>query len=322
MEPLEIMNRQRIRIRFDGPDLADHSIDVALLGPALTGLGSLLESANEVVNGGSVKTRVQIKADIQANCVTLDFEVIQGFVDSFRNLLGNSDVRTAKEIFEWLGIISGAGGFSVWAVYRWIMANRKPGQDMKIEKQDNSCTISISGTGNQIHVDQQVLQIARNPEVQESFRRMLRPLKSRGIDKVTFVGDSDETVITREEASAVLQASPGDIGVDIHPQTLRGHITIHSPTFDATSKKWKFKWNSRVETIDISQTDIADQVMQRGMVRLGDAFEVEMEVIEKKLKTGYKQYFKVIRVIAFKPNDDYQRDIPFGDAEENDSDDA
>lgn len=84
---------------------------------------------------------------------------------------------------------------------------------------------------------------------------------------------------------------------ELEPQTIIGHIVIHGLTFDSNAKKWDFKYNNSVESIDISDVEIASLIVARGKVSIGDAFKVKMEVVEKKTKTGYKNTFKAVELI-------------------------
>lgn len=306
------MNKEKLRIRFDGPAMSEHCMDVSVLGPSLTGLGELLRSANKNVNGGEVNVQVVMNADVEANCVTLDFSVLQGWYDSIKQLLGTEHVKTAKDILEWVGLIAGGAGsmLTVWKVYQWIVKNREPGQTLTSTKEGGTVVITISGNNNTVRIGSPVYALASDPNVQASFRELLSPLKQDGIEEATFIHGNQEVVITKEEARPVLEASPADLDLEIDPQIIKGHIVIHAPTFDQGAKNWKFKWNGRVETIDISRTNIAATIVERGKVVIGDAFEVRMEVIEKRLKSGYKQYFKVLEVLKFKPNPETQLDLP------------
>lgn len=297
------LNHESLRIRFDGPALADHSMDVSVLGPSLTGLGQLLKAANRQVNGEDVNVRVVMNADVEANCVTMDFQILQGIGETVMQLLGNSHVKTAKEILEWLGLINYAGSstLAVWGFLKWL-AQRRPGEKVTTVDQGDSVEISISGSGNHVTVSRPVYNLALDPSVQDAFLQLLRPLKEPGIESATFVNKKAEVAVSNAEAQLVMDATPADLDPRSEPQTITGHIVIHQPTFDPLSKKWKFKWNGRVESIDISNTDIADTVLKRGGVRVGDAYKVKMEIMEKRMKNGcYKQYFKVIEVLKFVP---------------------
>lgn len=316
MEKVAIMNSEKIRLRFDGPALAEHSIDVSVLGPSLTGLGELLRAANVVANGKDVKVSVVMNADVEANCVTMDFAVIQSIFESISKLLGTDQVKNAKEILEWLGILStgvGVTTLTVWKLYAWVAKNRKPGQKITTTTEEGKVVININGTGNTVNVDPMVYKLAADPRVRSGYLQLMSPLGEPGIEEAAFVHNSDEILITQEEAKPVLEAGEVDLDLDVDPQIVEGHIVIYSPVLVANAKTWKFKWNDRVESINIGKSNIAQTILDRGKVVVGDAFRVKMEVVEKRRKKqGYKQHFTVIEVLEFKPFDgSAQGALPF-----------
>ncbi len=60
----EEVSRENLKIRFDGPALGEHSMDVTVLGPSLTAFGELLRDANRKINGNDTNVRVQLHADL------------------------------------------------------------------------------------------------------------------------------------------------------------------------------------------------------------------------------------------------------------------
>lgn len=300
MTQTTIMKREKLRIRFDGPALDSHTIDVGILGKSLTGLGELLKHANKVVNDDKVDVRVEMKADIEANCVTMDFAVVMSFYEAIVSFVENDHVKSAKEILEWIGITGGAA-FTAWKLFVWISSNREPGQKVTTKKDGDVVTICIEEGRKEIKVPIEVYNIADNPACQKAFLDLISPLQHEGITEATFQGNASEVSITQSEARTVSDAIEAGIGVSVDPQIIEGHIQIYAPTFNPEAKKWKFKWNGRVETIDISGTNIAKSVMERGNIRIGDAFRVRMEIIEKRTGTSFKQHFRVIEVLDFVP---------------------
>ncbi len=90
------MSQENLQLRFDGPGLRDHAMDVTLLGPSLFAFGELCIGANQVLNGEKATIRLLVKADMVANCVTIDLQVIQMLWEPTKSLVGNIDVATAS----------------------------------------------------------------------------------------------------------------------------------------------------------------------------------------------------------------------------------
>ena len=56
-------SRAKAIIRYDGPALAAHEMDVHELAPALLAFGDLCKTANQIFNGDSATVRILVKAD-------------------------------------------------------------------------------------------------------------------------------------------------------------------------------------------------------------------------------------------------------------------
>jgi hypothetical protein len=80
------------------------------------------------------------------------------------------------------------------------------------------------------------------------------------------------------------------------PQTILGHIQVYSACFEKVDK-WKFKYNDKIETIDINESDITTYM--NGKFINGDTFYVQMEIVERKTAKGYINDYKIIKIINF-----------------------
>ena len=89
---------------------------------------------------------------------------------------------------------------------------------------------------------------------------------------------------------------------EYEPQEVEAMLTIYSPVFDQEASKWKFLYEGGRITVDISETDIAAGVMDRGGVSVSDRYKVLMEVIKYKTEAGsIKSRYKATKVIKFLP---------------------
>src|SRR6516225_8706591 len=106
------MSQSSLMIKFDGPELRAHEMDVTLLAPSLLAFGELCKEANHVLNGEKAKVKVLLSADVKANCVTVHLSVVQSLWDTVTALVQQPNVATAKDILEWLGYIGGGVTFA------------------------------------------------------------------------------------------------------------------------------------------------------------------------------------------------------------------
>ena len=91
------MSAANVIIRYDGPALAAHRMDIADIAPALLGISELCKIANRRFNGERASVKVLIGTDSEHQCFQLDLHVVQTFWDHTKSILANEEVRSAKE---------------------------------------------------------------------------------------------------------------------------------------------------------------------------------------------------------------------------------
>ena len=89
--PIKFWGIRRMRvqaiIRYDGPALENHQMDINELAPALLALGDLIRDSNRILNGGETSVRVLVSADTEQQCFQLGFDVLQSLGDQIMNCL-------------------------------------------------------------------------------------------------------------------------------------------------------------------------------------------------------------------------------------------
>jgi hypothetical protein len=298
-----VMSGVLVDLRYDGPAVADHKMDVADLAPALLAFGTLCKEANRVLNGDKTSVRVFVNADIKANCVTVSFDVVWSFLEAARQLIQDDRVATAKSILEWIGLICAPTGLSLFALLR--LRSREPMQETRLIEQDGRSVVEvqIKGDNNVVHVMPEVAKLAADPKVVEAAKRVVRPVAVReGIDRAEFrVNGQRAVTIDKETASAITDAPvPYKSASELEEQYIVGHITVYGPLLDAKAGVWKFKLLGAVQPIDISDSGIAEDVMRRGKIVVGDTWKVRLRVTERRTNIGgFKSEFKVVEVLDF-----------------------
>ncbi len=86
-------------------------------------------------------------------------------------------------------------------------------------------------------------------------------------------------------------------------------MSRHSPKIrapvqlDNEATHWKFTLDGKTINVDISDTNIAQETMQRGDVRVGDTYKVKLEETEYRTPKGpFRIRYKIIEVLDFKRN--------------------
>ena len=125
--------------------------------------------------------------------------------------------------------------------------------------------------------------------------------EKNGIEEAVFIHNKKNQLKIDQETAKALRDVHADSD-EAEPQSFTAHIVIYGPILDPKAKKWKFKLANKVGIIDISETSIAADVLQRGGITIGDTYKVKLEMIERKTPTGaFVAEYKVKEVLAFIP---------------------
>ena len=292
-----------LQLRFDGPEVEAHEMDVTLLAPSLMAFGELCTEANRVLNGEQAKVKVLLKADVKANCVTIELAVNQTLWESARALVQGDTIATAKTILEWIGIIATPVtvlGVSLWKFLLWKKNRKITSTEIQNTSEGNAVVIRVEGDNNTITVPQPVYKLSQDMKVVENLKIVTTPVDAQnGIEKATFIYHKKPQLQIDESTAREMREIHSDEG---EPQTFTAHIVICGPILTDRAKKWKFKLTNKVEAIDISETHIAEDVLKRGAIRIGDTYKVKLEMTERKTKTGaFVADYKVKEVLEFIP---------------------
>ena len=196
-------------------------MDVSDLAPALLALGDLIKQANFAVNRDAAKVNLVVQSDFHHACFQVSLELIQSIYSSLASLLDDDNVKSAKELAEWLGLISGGGAYAI-SLFKYL-AHRDGreiervtpvekqtvtvDQDMTIKRVEEQGTVEIKfkGDNNVIHVNNVVYSLGENPAVRRDAAKVVSPLRREGIDEMRFDEgpESASTAITKEEAVGI-----------------------------------------------------------------------------------------------------------------------
>lgn len=311
------MSEATVTVRYDGPILANHQMDIADLAPALLGLSELCKIANRKFNGEKTSVKVLIGTDKEHQCFQFDLQVVQTFWESTKSVLSNNDVSSAKDMLDWIGLIGGGTTGAAVGLFKFLkwLKNRKI-TSTALEEIDgkNVVRITVIGNNNVIgdnnnvtYIHQQTMALLQDDKVLTNARKVVSPLLREGYDTVEFENtkNAESEVITREDAIDISAVTASDIKapeIDA-PQIITAWITVYSPVYDPRAPYWRFKFGDNHEYMDISDTDIAYQAIKRNGALVDDAYKVRLEITqEHKPDNTIKNNYKIIEVLDFKPS--------------------
>ena len=297
------VSRHEFSIAYDGEALAtggDHSIDVQTLAPALLAFGRLIREANTEFNGRKSTAKVLVASDFEHKCFNINFEVVLSLYEQIKTLLGSEHVKTAKEVLEWLGLlgvtVTPAGFFSYLGYLKW-KNGRRVVESKALTDTDRTgiVEVKVEGDGNSVQVHNHVYNLSENPRALRATRDAFLPLGQDGFDSVK-VRQAGEVVeeIDWSKVEAIVKSC--NVGIDESKEDPEPEVeitpawlSIYSPVFDSAAPNWRFRLGKDVIYADISQTNIAQDVLARGGVGVEDAYQVKLEITTQSDAHGNKK---------------------------------
>lgn len=242
-------------IRYDGPALADHSMDVADLAPALLALSDLLKIANAYANGDRAGVRVKVNADLEQKCFQLNIELAQTLWEQAKSLLGDEDVVAAQNLAAWVGIIRDAtvtavaGGWSLFKLIKFLRGRQVESVTViKIEDGRNIVEIRVEGEADAIQIAQQVYELYANPEARKKAVDVMAPLRTDGYETLEF--DQGDDNVFRIRADEVPERGLADlpevIPQNVHTSSIRTGVRIRKAAYEG-SAKWTLMYKRAID---------------------------------------------------------------------------
>lgn len=298
------VSKVTFEIAYDGPALADHSMDVRDLAPAMLGLGELIKQINQHANGEKSRVKLRVSGDFEHKCFNITFEVIQSIFEQIKMLVGDDDIKSAKELLEWIGIV---GGASVVPLLTFLRLRRGRAvqniEELRDEDSRGSVRVQFHGDGNTVVVNQHVYNISHDPHVKKAAEDLIAPLEQPGIESVDFKSEGTEPIkIQKGEARDILSScrTPDDERVD-GVETIEAVLRVYAPVYDEKAETWRFDLHGDHIYVDISATTIASDAMQRGGALIGDSYKVILTITEYTTPTGQtRRRHKIEKVLEFK----------------------
>lgn len=289
------MSGPSFRIKFDGPALREHEIDVADLAPALVALGQMVKAANRVVNGDGLDVSVKVRT-VGDGSFWVELTVrAQSAYAAVRDFLVGPDVDAILKLITIIGLsAAGAGiaGQSALAVIRQIRGRRpkrleRHGGIVRIEFDDDT----------QIDVEEATARVAFDPEFRTALERVaVEPLNRPGIDAIVLEGDGIEERITQATAGSFL-APPitGDSLIE----------TRHTKVFSIIDlsfkpgKKWRLSdGHGRATLVDVEDASFISRIENSEIAfAKGDILVCDVRETARQTAKGLKAEYAIVRVI-------------------------
>lgn len=281
-------------IRYDGPALVGHEMDVQDLAPALLALAEIAKITNQKLNGDRASIKVLVNADVEQKCFQIDLSLVQSWLDTAQAFFGKDNVATAKQIAEIIGFAGPPTGGLFW-LFKKLYG--KPGEgdggnEVTFSANDSTgqTTIVVSGTGATISVTNHVALLAQDQRVLQNIKTVLDPLRKDDYSDFSILKGDDKLVeIDREEARNIRQhAAPLPLATepDNFVSTVDGQVEIVTAQYKGNAQ-WGLWWTGRTRLMKIEDTEWLErfQAGREPDARPGAWLDVTMEISQPRDKT-------------------------------------
>jgi hypothetical protein len=276
------------QLTYDGPSVADGSMPVRDLAPALLALGQLFQEASAVVDPTGPQVSLEVKA-FDRGSFGVDLHVVREAADLFSR-------PGVQQMGLLIGLIADSS-HGLFAFLRWLrsrsISSRRDQDDGSVSIEDNEGNVFIMPNG--------VVNIYESPRARALARDVVKPLKTPGIDEMRVERPNAPTLRIRDEELEAFEAPiPEDVLVD---QQLTMFVAILDAVF-ARGHKWKFSAGD-IQTLWAAIDDEAfwDRVEARGdLFGFGDVLEVRMGMKQARNSRGeLNTTWTILEVLDHKP---------------------
>ena len=277
---------------FDGPALADGSMNVRDLAPAMMAVGSFFEAANRITNGERTSVSVNVRAT-SAGSFQVFFEVVQNLeaVDVLRADIG--DFLTTANALKALLIGGGGLASGIFALIKWLRG-RKP-QLTKI----NESLYTFSVDGETYEVPMELLRLYQDAAVRRNIQDMVRPVKEPGIDRF-MLREAGQTIqeVTKSEVEAFDVPEYQDLLLD---EERRHAFSIVSLAFKENNK-WRLTDGQNTFSVSMRDDAFQRRVDNNDIAfAKGDVLVCDLRTIQWQVEDGVKSEYEVIKVVTHRP---------------------
>jgi len=275
-------------IVYEGPAVADGSMNVRHLAPAMLAVGTLFEAANNITNGQRAKVNINVKATSPGSFHIM-YEVMQA---AMAQSIDPSLLTTAVQLKELLigGIVITG---SLIAIIKWV--NRRKPKLNKIN--DALYTLVIDNESYELPLE--LLRLYQDASIRHALADIVHPVKEEGIDRIRIL-DNKQPIheITKGETNAF------DIP-EIQEQLL-DEIRTHAFSIIGLSfkedNKWRLTDGENTFSVYMKDTDFQRRVdnNQEAFAK-GDILICDLRTVQWQVEGGIKTEYEVVKVVNHRP---------------------
>jgi hypothetical protein len=189
-----------------------------------------------------------VNADVEQKCFELDVSVALTIWEQAKLLLADDNVRSAKEILEWIGIIGGPA-LGLYGLIKWLRGKKvKSVVVLRVKDGDNLVEIIVEGDDTPKQVAQAVYEMYANFSTRQKAIAVLAPLREEGYETLEFY--EKEGVFVHFDKEDVPEPDGSDlpevVPQNVHNSTIRVGVKIRRAVYEGKAK-WTVMYKRAVD---------------------------------------------------------------------------
>lgn len=219
------------RLAYDGEALAENTMDVRDLAPALIALGELFTRANTILNGENISVSLKVRAT-QPGSFELLLLLQQAYHTATQFL--TSDLVTSAANLKELVVGFPKTGDSLFGLFKKLK-----GQKLTVVNEQGVDGVILKTDNMEMRISTEVFRLYKDKDIKLLSQAVVEPLFRAGIDMMVIKeGNRQLESVSKEDAASFTSndISDGSGTENIIPRLA---LRLVSPTFDLKYNKWR-----------------------------------------------------------------------------------
>ncbi|WJJ93419.1 hypothetical protein [Neopusillimonas aromaticivorans] len=291
------MSKATFHVLYDGPALANHEMNVRDLAPALLALGQVLEEANAAINDGRAQVSVQVKASFKTGCFGIELDVTQSLIQQIHLAFSSENVANAKNLLEWIGLISGATAFTgatinnLFRFLKWLK-NRKIN---KVVLLDNG-NVRVVLDDEAVDVEAKVIALFRQARLRKALEDVLKPVEREGIDEFAVTNQQQsERFFTISKHELRYFSAPDEQPEMLAEDEVEMNLQLVNVAF-REDNKWRFSDGNSTFYAQVEDVDFLNKVQSNEPFARGDILKARLRRVQSLSGETMKTEYIVLKV--------------------------
>jgi len=281
------------RIKYSGEALADHSIEINDLAPALLAVNDLIQEANSVASKKAATISIKVKAT-EPGCFQIWIQTAKMTVDDLEGIFNSPAASSLVALLVILGFLEGPT--TVKGVFNLI--KRLCGKAPKKITQKNENEMELETESGEIFtVSKLEWELYQNEKIRKAAHGIIKPIEKAGVETVEFIdGEKTPTKITKSEAR--FYVPPEQQEEPLQESTRETYVNIVHLWFKDGGYKWKFsegdnEWSAEIKHQEFLEKLLKDEVT----LHARDLLKVRVKQMQFRAGSTVKSDYEILEVL-------------------------